>query len=200
MRGAALLVWGAVLGLVLSVGVSACLLVVPAQAKYAMPVESYAPYQPQKTCARKDKPGTVALGRWLVTRGGVYGGTLRPCSSGGSSEHKDGRAFDWMLDAKDADDRDVAEAFLVEAFADDELGDTDALARRMGIMYVIWNDRMYAAWDGFEPKKYLSSGCRTRRTCSVTLRHRDHMHVSLSRAGAQGLTSWYVEQALLPTG
>jgi hypothetical protein len=184
---------------VLALAISACLLAVPSQAtssqRYALPVESYAPYQPQRTCARKDKPGTVALGRWLVVRGGVYGGTLRSCGSGGQSEHKDGRAFDWMLDAKDADDRAVADAFLVEAFADDELGDTDALARRMGIMYVIWNDRMYAAWDGFEPKKYLSSGCRTRRTCSVTLRHRDHMHISLSRAGAKGRTSWYVEQA-----
>jgi hypothetical protein len=184
---------------VLALAISACLLAVPSQAtssqRYALPVESYAPYQPQRTCARKDKPGTVALGRWLVARGGVYGGTLRSCGSGGQSEHKDGRAFDWMLDAKDADDRAVADAFLVEAFADDELGDTDALARRMGIMYVIWNDRMYAAWDGFEPKKYLSSGCRTRRTCSVTLRHRDHMHISLSRAGAKGRTSWYVEQA-----
>jgi hypothetical protein len=184
---------------VLALAISACLLAVPSQAtssqRYALPVESYAPYQPQRTCARKDKPGTVALGRWLVARGGVYGGTLRSCGSGGQSEHKDGRAFDWMLDAKNADDRAVADAFLVEAFADDELGDTDALARRMGIMYVIWNDRMYAAWDGFEPKKYLSSGCRTRRTCSVTLRHRDHMHISLSRAGAKGRTSWYVEQA-----
>lgn len=185
---------------VLALAISGCLLAVPSQAtstsqRYALPVESYAPYQPQRTCARTDKPGTVALGRWLVARGGVYGGTLRSCGSGGQSEHKDGRAFDWMLDAKDADDRAVADAFLVEAFADDELGDTDALARRMGIMYVIWNDRMYAAWDGFEPKKYLSSGCRTRRTCSVTLRHRDHMHISLSRAGATGRTSWYVEQA-----
>lgn len=184
---------------VLALAISACLLAVPSQAtssqRYALPVESYAPYQPQRTCARQDKPGTVALGRWLVARGGVYGGTLRSCGSGGQSEHKDGRAFDWMLDAKDADDRAVADAFLVEAFADDELGDTDALARRMGIMYVIWNDRMYAAWEGFEPKKYLSSGCRTRRTCSVTLRHRDHMHISLSRAGAKGRTSWYVEQA-----
>ncbi|WP_457206631.1 hypothetical protein [Nocardioides sp. P5_C9_2] len=181
-----------------SLVVCAGLLTVPAQAKYAMPVESYARYQPQKACARKDRPGTVALGRWLVARGGVYGGTLRSCSSGGQSEHKDGRAFDWMLDVRDPDDRALADAFLIEAFADDELGDTDALARRMGIMYVIWNDRMYAAWDGFEPKRYLSSGCRTRKGCSVTLRHRDHLHVSLSMAGAKGRTSWYVEQALAP--
>jgi hypothetical protein len=180
--------------------VPAGLLAAPARATYGLPVDSYAPYQPQKTCARTDKPGTVALGQWLVARGGVFGGTLRSCSSGGTSEHKDGRAFDWMLDATNVDDRATADAFLVEAFADDELGDTDALARRMGIMYVIWNDRMYAAWDGFEPKRYLSSGCRTRRTCSATLRHRDHMHISLSRAGARGRTSWYVEQALAPVG
>lgn len=62
-------------------------------------------------------------------------------------------------------------------------------------MYVIWDDRMYAAWDGFEPKRYLSSGCRSRKTCSPTLRHRDHMHISLSKAGAKALTSWYVERA-----
>ena len=151
-----------------------------------MPVDSYATYQPQKTCVRKDKPGTVALGQWLAARGGSYGGTLRDCRSGGQSEHKDGRAFDWTLDATDLDDQATAEAFIIEAFADDELGDTDALARRMGIMYVIWNDKMYAAWDGFEPKNYLSSGCRSRKTCSPTLRHRDHMHISLSKAGAQG--------------
>ncbi len=176
----------------------ACLGVAPTAAKYVLPVDSYATYQPQKTCVRKDKPGTVALGQWLAARGGTYGGTLRPCGSGGASEHKDGRAFDWMLDARDLDDRAVADAFIIEAFADDELGDTDALARRMGIMYIIWNDKMYAAWDGFEPKNYLSSSCRSRKTCSATLRHRDHMHISLSKAGAKARTSWYVEMVAAP--
>lgn len=174
----------------------ACLSVVPTQAKYVVPVDGYATYQPQKTCARKDKPGTLALGQWLAARGGAYGGTLRDCRSGGSSEHKDGRAFDWTLDAKSLDDQATAEAFITEAFADDEIGDTDAIARRMGIMYVIWNDRIYSAWYGFEPRPYLNSGCRTRKGCSVTLRHRDHMHISLSNAGAQGRTSWYAEQPL----
>jgi hypothetical protein len=169
----------------------ACLAVVPTQAKYVVPVDGYATYQPQKTCVRKDKPGTLALGQWLAARGGAYGGTLRDCRSGGSSEHKDGRAFDWTLDAKSLDDQATAEAFITEAFADDEIGDTDALARRMGIMYVIWNDRIYAAWDQFERDDYLSSSCASRKKCSKTLRHRDHVHVSLSMAGAKGRTSWY---------
>lgn len=187
MRKGLVVLWAAVL--------LACLIGAPTAAKYVLPVDSYATYQPQKICAHKDKPGTVALGRWLAARGGTYGGTLRSCSSGGASEHKDGRAFDWTLDARDLDDQAVADAFIIEAFADDELGDTDALARRMGIMYIIWNDKMYAAWEGFEPKKYLSSSCRSRKTCSPTLRHRDHMHISLSMDGAKGRTSWYVEMA-----
>lgn len=176
----------------------ACLTPLPTSAKYAQPVESYASYQPQKSCTSKDKPGTVALAQWLTGRGGVFGGTLRSCRSGGQSEHKDGRAFDWTLDATSIDDDATAQAFITEAFADDEIGDTDALARRMGIMYVIWNDKIYSAWYGFEPRKYLNAGCRTRKTCSATLRHRDHMHISLSKAGSMGKTSWYAEQPAAP--
>ena len=59
--------------------------------------------------------------------------------------------------------------FTVEG---DDAGEKGELARRMGIMYVIWDDTMYASYDGFVAKRYLSSGCRTRRTCSPTLRHR----------------------------
>jgi hypothetical protein len=50
---------------------------------------------------------------------------------------------------------------------------------------------MYSAWSSFEPRDYLSSSCKSRRSCSQTLRHRDHMHISLSRQGGMGLTSWY---------
>ena len=180
---------------VLTAALLACLSTAPTQAKYVMPVDGYATYQPQKSCATTEKPGTVALGQWLSARGGAYGGTLRSCRGGGQSEHKDGRAFDWTLDATSIDDEATAQAFLTEAFADDELGDTDALARRMGIMYVIWDDRIYSAWYGFEPRNYLNGACRSRKTCSKTLRHRDHMHISLSKAGSRGLTSWYVEGA-----
>ena len=59
-------------------------------------------------------------------------------------------------------------------------------------MYVIWNDRMYAAYDQFYAKPYLSSGCRSLTVCSTTLRHRDHVHISLTREGGLGRTSWYV--------
>lgn len=176
-------------------GLVAALLAVPAAtAQRSLPVDGYADYEPQVKCARKAKRGTLQLAAWLASRGGTGIGTLRACGSGGRSEHKDGRAIDWMLDVRNLDQQAAADAVLIELFADDAAGDTDALARRMGIMYVIWNDRIYSAWDGFEPRPYLHSACSSRKGCSATLRHRDHVHFSLSKKGARAKTSWYLEQ------
>ena len=155
-------------------------------------IEDYAAYQPQTTCSKGPKPGTVVLGDYLVSAYGGGGGAVnRGCKSGGTSEHKDGRAIDWMLDATVKTDRLLAKRFLADLFATDEEGNTHALARRMGIMYVIWNDHMYSAWDQFTREDYLSSGCPSKRKCSATLRHRNHVHISLSKPGARGDTSWY---------
>ena len=157
----------------------------------AAQVEDYADYQPQQHCKPRAKPGTEALARWLVHRGGGYGPISRRCGVGGVSEHKEGRAFDWMLDAGRTRDQRIARAFLDVAFATDAHGNEHAKARRMGIMYIIWNDHMYSAGDYFEREEYLSSSCKSRRKCSKTLRHRNHMHISLSRRGGRGETSWY---------
>ena len=169
------------------------LLAVPAHAQLVeAEIEDYASYQPQTKCSPKAKPGTLKLGYWLVNReGGAFGGISRPCTSGGTSEHKEGRAFDWRLDATQKADRQRAAAFLALVRETDRAGNADARARRMGIMYIIWNDHMYSAWDSFQRDDYLSSSCKSTRKCSRTLRHRDHLHISLSRPGGKGATSWY---------
>ncbi|MEJ7794907.1 MAG: hypothetical protein WKF50_05090 [Nocardioides sp.] len=172
------------------------LLAVPAHAQLVEAgsegIEDYASYQPQTKCSPKAKPGALSLGHWLVNRqGGGFGGISRPCTSGGTSEHKEGRAFDWRLDANKLADRQRAAAFLALVRETDQAGNSDARARRMGIMYIIWNDHMYSAWDGFQRVDYLSSSCKATKKCSSTLRHRDHMHISLSRSGGNGATSWY---------
>lgn len=169
------------------------LLAVPAHAQLVESgIEDYASYQPQTKCQPKAKPGTLALGRWIVKHeGGSFGGISRSCKSGGTSEHKEGRAFDWRLDAAKKADRVRAKEFLELVKKTDKAGNTDARARRMGIMYLIWNDHMYSAWNGFQRSDYLSSSCKTTKKCSKTLRHRDHMHLSLSRPGGKGRTSWY---------
>ncbi|MEI5675439.1 MULTISPECIES: hypothetical protein [unclassified Nocardioides] len=167
-------------------------LLTAAPAGAAPPIEDYAPYQPQTRCAPKPKPGTVVLGRWLVRRyGGAYGGVSRACAKGSTSEHAEGRAFDWTLDVRRGRDRRAARRMMRDLFATDRAGNPDARARRMGVMYVIWDDRIYSAWNGFAPERYLSSSCRTVRRCSTTLRHRDHVHLSLTRAAARGRTSWF---------
>lgn len=165
---------------------------VPAHAVVTAGIEDYADWQPQTRCAPKAKPGTTTLGRWIVRQqGGGFGGISRACKVGGTSEHKEGRAFDWTLDATRKADRQKAAALLRLLRATDKAGNTDAKARRMGVMYIIWNDQMYSAWDEFAAEPYLSSSCKTKKRCSKTLRHRDHMHISLSRRGGKGLTSWY---------
>ncbi len=170
----------------------ACLLLLgTAQAAYA-PVEPYARYQPQTACAPKAKAGTQALGRWLVrTYGGGYGRISSSCRGGSVSEHKEGRAFDWSLNAARATDRARASRFLNRIFATGASGEPAELARRMGVMYVIWNDRIYASYDQFRARAYKSSSCKRLAGCSRTLRHRDHVHISLTRGGGLGRTSWY---------
>ena len=78
----------------------ACLLLTGTAQADPAPVEPYASYQPQTVCAPKAKPGTVALGHWLVkTYGGRFGRISEACKGKSVSEHKEGRAFDWSLNA-----------------------------------------------------------------------------------------------------
>ena len=171
--------------------VTAALVLLTAPAAHAQ-IEEYASYDGGSRCSPKAKPGTKVLGRWIVrTQGGAFGGISRRCSDS-VSEHEQGRAFDWTLDATRTRDRQTAAGFLDLVRASDRAGNTDAKARRMGIMYIIWNDHVYKSYDReFAKQDYLSSSCRRKRSCSTTLRHRDHMHISLSWPGARGRTSWY---------
>lgn len=157
----------------------------------AAAVEDYARYDGQSSCADAVLPGTDFLLRHLVrTHPGTRAvSTLRDCSGSSTSEHKDGRALDWGVDATVPEEKAVADAWLEQVFATDARGNAHALARRMGIMYVIWDDRIFSAYDGFEERPYRP--CERLRDCSRTARHRDHVHVSLSRAGAAAQTSFY---------
>ena len=180
----------------LVVGLSCFGVVGSAQAAYA-PVEPYARYEPQTKCSPKAKAGTLALGRWVVaTYRGGSAGISRRCAGRSVSEHKEGRAFDWRLNAASRTDRARAARFLERITRTGPTGEPAELARRMGVMYVIWNDRMYAAYDQFRPRAYRSSSCRKIRLskCAKTLRHRDHMHISLTRAGGAGRTSFYANR------
>ncbi|CAB4689197.1 MAG: hypothetical protein F2667_01600 [Actinobacteria bacterium] len=176
---------------------AAAMLLSTTVAAHAEPLEDYASYAPESRCSPRAKPGTAFLGHWIVTTyGGGFGRIGEHCDAG-TSEHQEGRAFDWMVSAASRTGRRAVDRFFDRILAD--RGDeSDVWARRMGIMYLIWDDHMYAAWDGFEPKPYLSSSCPSRKKCSATLRHRNHVHMSLSRRAGFGLTSWFVDRLVRP--
>jgi len=159
---------------------------VPAPAVALPPdIEELAPYAPQVACDPVDKPGTAALARLLTATypGSTVASLSRPCAAeGGTSEHYDGRAVDWGVAAAVPAQAAQAQAFLDWLLAPDAAGRPAANARRLGIMYVIWDARILGTWD-LTWKPYTCSG--------VTACHRDHVHVSLSWAGARGATSWW---------
>ncbi len=175
----------------------ALLVLVPAAAS-AM-IEPYAPYQPQTTCSPNAKPGAVKLSTWLQKQypGSGSLGISRSCKDGGVSEHKEGRAFDWAVSVHSARDRGYAADLFKRLFATDAEGNPHALARRMGIMYLIWNDHIYSSYYGFTRRDYRA--CKNLSTCGDTLRHRNHVHISLSRDGGAGRTSWYTGASTTPT-
>ncbi|PWW21077.1 hypothetical protein JD79_00204 [Geodermatophilus normandii] len=183
-----------VLGTAVAAGLTTTLLLaLPASAAAAGPtapvaapatVEEPAPYVGQAICDPGAKPGTVALAELLVDHYGTGSvGISRDCSVGGASEHKEGRALDWMLDAGDPAERAVAEdalAWLAGAGPD---GEPAYAARRLGVMYVIWDREIWSPSRGWRPYRGASP-------------HTDHVHVSLSWAGAMGATSWWTGVAV----
>ena len=157
---------------------------VPA-APVALPtsIEVMPPYQPQTYCDPHAKPGIVAFAKVLTA---TYPGTAivseaRPCGSD-TSEHYDGRALDWGVDYRNDRQRAQGKAFLHWLFATDASGNRDAMLRRLGIMYVIWDKQIWGAWSQqWEP--YSCSG--------VTACHVDHMHLSFDWSGAMKRTSFW---------
>lgn len=173
--------------------VVAVLVVLPS-AMAAAYIDPMPTYQPQTTCSPAAKKGTTMLAAYLQAhyQGSGSLGISRSCDSGGTSEHKEGRAFDWKLSVYSARDRGYADDFLKRITATDAAGNQDALARRMGIMYVIWNDHIYSSGYGYRSRAYKNAGCANIATCGDSLRHRNHMHISLTRAGGNAQTSCYL--------
>ena len=163
------------------------------------PSRASRPTTRRPTAARTPSRARAKLSAWLQSTypGSGSLGISRSCKDGGVSEHKEGRAFDWAVSVYSARDRAYVADFLAKLFATDAEGNADALARRMGIMYLIWNDHIYSSYYGFKARAYQA--CKVLSTCGDTLRHRNHVHISLSRAGGDGLTSWYTGATTVPT-
>jgi hypothetical protein len=144
-------------------------------------IEGYARYEGQKYCHPAAKPGTTALRNLLLSHYPTTTsmGISRPCDMGGRSEHKEGRGFDWGTDVDDPSDLAAVQDFFRTIFATDRHGNPHALVRRMGLMYAIWDGHI---WTSYAQEWQPYSG---------TSPHTDHVHISLSWAGALGMTSYW---------
>ena len=153
-------------------------------------IEVMPPYQPQTFCSQWEKPGTKALANLLTAtyKNTAIIDTVRPCGTD-TSEHYDGRAIDWGVDVANKKQHSQGKAFLKWLFATDSDGNSYAMVRRLGIMYVIWNKKIWGAWDS----KWEPYSCSGRTAC-----HQNHMHISLDWSGAMKKTSFWTGKVRPP--
>ncbi|MGL5853478.1 MAG: peptidoglycan-binding domain-containing protein [Phycicoccus sp.] len=141
------------------------------------------PYQKGTRCLTEAQPGAVAFARLLnSTYGTRTYGILRRCAA----EHGEGRALDWMINAKDPKQLALADTLTRWLSAPDAQGRPGAMARRFGINYIIWNRkqwRAYAPERGWAPYFGVSP-------------HTDHIHISFTWDGAYARTSWWTGRAV----
>ncbi|MFB9376673.1 LGFP repeat-containing protein [Kineococcus gynurae] len=146
-------------------------------------VDALSRYEGATFCAAP-QAGTIAFRNLLLaTYGRQTIGTARACPANGkvNSEHMEGRALDWMLDAADPADQAQAQEFLRWLIGDPANAANATNARRLGVMYVIWDRKVWKAYQadaGWQP--YTGPNP-----------HTDHIHISLNRSGAAAETSWW---------
>lgn len=164
-------------------------------------IEGLAPYVAASSCDPTAKPGVVELGDLLKsTYPKTSYGISRTCGTDPlpTSEHYDGRAMDWFTSVRTKVGRARAKAVISWLFATDAAGNRYANARRLGVMYLIWNNRIwgsYRADEGWRP--YSTCADHPEQSWDTTC-HRDHVHFSLSWEGAMGRTSFWTGQVAAP--
>lgn len=145
-------------------------------------IDAYSTYEGQKDCIATEQPGVQDFRSLVMSTypGTGIGNMVRACSSS-KSEHQDGRAWDWMVDANKPTQKAKADELLRWLLATDEHGNRHAMARRFGLMYVIWNGRVWSAYraeEGWKPYTGWSP-------------HTDHVHFSFGWAGAKRQTTYW---------
>ncbi|MEA2452413.1 MAG: hypothetical protein QOG04_1123 [Actinomycetota bacterium] len=190
-----------------AISIGSVLIAVPAHAAPLPSSGSFGPaidnvsYDGQTKCSPQAKPGMLAFRRIVMAHypNTGLGGISRACNVGGQSEHKEGRAWDWGVNAAYSTDRAIVKDMFSWLLAEDRYGNDAAMAKRFGIMYVIWNHRIWGSWGGWStycvPKP---RGCVDPEDGGARDPHTSHVHFSMSRDGAQMRTTfWNRDRSML---
>ncbi len=188
---ACLLVAALAVSVLQPVGPASAAAVVPTAPTLPAAIEPLPAWQGVQLCDPVSRKGPLRLKALLAkTYGSTSFGITRACSgSTGTSEHHEGRALDWMISGKAQ--RANAAALLSWLSAKDTAGNTYAMARRMGLMYVIWDNKMFRFYDPARGWTEYSSCLTTLSSSYDTTCHRDHVHFSFTWDGAAGKTSFW---------
>ncbi len=153
----------------------------PSVGGFSRGVEGYTSYVGQSTCDPSAKSGVTAFKDLLLATYPCTAsyGIVRACNVGGTSEHKEGRAFDWGVSA--FTQKHVADSLIQWLLATDAQGNKHAMARRLGIMYMVWNKQIW--------RSYRSPDTWSAYTGSNP--HTDHVHFSFGWDGANKKTSFW---------
>ena len=147
------------------------------------------PYQGQRVCDPNAKPGVTAFAQLMVGHYGVGSAAAwnitRACNSG-ITEHSEGRAWDWMLNAANPQQKAIADSVVAWLSAPDAQGRPGAMARRFGINYIIWNKKM---WRAYAPERGWAA-------YTGSSPHTDHIHFTFTWDGAYRRTSWWTGRAV----
>ena len=166
----------------------------PRAPKFGPVIEDYASHVEPERCRPKDKPGVKAFADLLLAEyGPAWIGIGRPCDGEATSDHHEGRALDWGRDVHARSDRRAVRDLFDWLFEIDRYDNTDALARRLGIVYIIWNRRIWGGWSG-EWSVYCvkkPAGCRDPDSKYLLNPHTDHVHISFDWAGARMRTTFW---------
>ena len=153
------------------------------------------------TCNPGAKPGATKLAKLLTsTYPGTSAGIGRACTTDTkiNSEHMEGRAIDWMDSVRIPKEKKQAEAVLKWLFATDAAGHTYANARRLGVMYIIWNNKIWGAYSADQGWRNYNNCASTPAKSLDSACHRNHIHISLTWAGATGATSFWSKKVAGP--
>ena len=153
--------------------------------------EAPEPYVPQTACHPFEKPGVQEFREMVLAvfprtePERRYYNVITECNVPGTSEHREGRAYDFKADIHDPVQRAQAEALLQWLTQDD-----GAQAKRWGVMYLIWDQHVWntrsLTWHPMADRG------------NDTTNHRDHIHVSFSWNGALRNSSYWTGRTPAP--
>lgn len=171
----------------------------PAEALVNEPLEAVRSYGQEvpNRCAKRKNPGVSRFARWLDKQM-KYGepGRRYACENLGKgigySFHSEGRALDFTINSlKYAQYRDAYKALRL-LWAPDSKGRPNALARRMGVMEIIFECGYWSQGkDNFELYFLCNQENEPKGEALRTLQHQNHIHFSFTRKGAKGKTSFW---------